>query len=142
MPVGSARVTLNDVRRVLVVQEGSASPGLLTGLARYGFRVVVAGGARAGNEIVQRVPLRAVVCAFRLAGRSGIWLLEQVRDLQPRAQRIMIIDDPRIDINRLRANDICHCAVTTPFKPARVLDLLAGVPDLTSMERTPIVSPG
>ncbi len=86
------------------------------------------------------MPLHAAVAHYRLGDRSGVWLLDQVRSIQPKAQRILVADDPRIDSDRLRLHGIVHSCLPSGFLPARLADALGGVPDSLPVETTPIVS--
>ena len=123
----------------MLVQPGGAPPALLNSIGRYGFRVVVAASAEAALDVAGRFPFRAVVTTYRLSGRSGVWLFEQVRQLQPNAQRVLVVDDPRLDIARLLKRGICHTWVDAPLQAGRLLDRLAGVPDRAPEEATPVV---
>lgn len=130
-----------DSVKVLLVQTGGPDALLLSTLSRYGLRVVVGGSAAAALEIASRVAIRSIVADYRLSDRSGVWLLEQVRAKAPAIQRILVTDEPRLDLERLRDNGVCHGTLRRPFDPGRLLDLLAGVPIRTDLDVTPIVSP-
>lgn len=126
---------------MLLVQAGGPGVRLLTALSRYGLRLVVGGNAVAAMEIAARIPLRAIVADYRLPDRSGVWLLQQMRIRHAEVQRVLVADDPRLDVSRLLENGICHAAMAHPFAPDALIDVLAGVPRHADRDDTPIVTP-
>jgi DNA-binding NtrC family response regulator len=128
------------VPSVLLVQDGGPTPAVLSALARYGYRTLVAGGAHSGLAIAGRRELLAVVSTYRLCNRSGVWLFEELKALQPTAMRILAYDDPRLDVDRLVTAGVCHRVVGFPIVPSLLIDVLAGVPETAAVDRTPIVS--
>jgi len=138
-PDASAMALYFGAMKVMLVQAGGPPGGLLGCLSRYGLRVVVGDSAAAALELVERVPLRAVVADYHLPDRSGVWLLRQVRDRLPGVQRILTVDEPRIDIDRLVSHGICHAGLRRPYDPTTMLDVLAGVPQREEFDETPVV---
>ena len=122
------------------MQDGGPTRPVLSALARYGYRTLVAGGAHSGLAIAQRTELLAVVSTYRLSNRSGVWLFEELKGVQPSTMRVLCFDDPRLDIDRLVAARVCHAVVGFPIVPALLIDVLAGVPETAAVDRTPVVS--
>lgn len=94
--------------KVLVVRGKDAAPNLIAQLARRGFQVAGADSGTTAMEMLRRVRIDAVIADHRLeGGRSGIWLLEQVRQLSPQMPRILFAADDRIDPDRLVERGVC-----------------------------------
>jgi DNA-binding NtrC family response regulator len=125
--------------KVLIVERGDPPRGVVGILARYGCGLAVVHDAEAGVELLQRIAVDVIVTRYHLAGRSGVWLLQRAARLQPTAMRVMVSDDPRVDVHRLRRNHVCHASLPFPYRPQMLIELLAGVPTSVTADDSSVV---
>jgi DNA-binding NtrC family response regulator len=125
--------------KVLIVERGDPPAGLVGVLARYGCGLALVHDAESAIAVLQRIVVDVVVTRYHLPDRSGVWLLQRAARMQPTAMRVMVSDDPRVDMIRLRRNYVCHASLSFPYRPQMLIELLAGVPSSVTSDDSSVV---
>jgi DNA-binding NtrC family response regulator len=85
-----ARPESDTARRILVVDDEPTQLRSLRRILQGGYRVDTAVGAVAAASLLAATRYDAVITDYDMPGYDGVWLLEQVARMYPRAQRVLI----------------------------------------------------
>jgi CheY-like chemotaxis protein len=125
--------------KVLIVEPEDPPAGVVGLLARYGCGLAVVHDAESAIELLKRIAVDVVVARYRLPGRSGVWLMQRAARMQPTAMRVVVGDDPRLDIRRLRRNHVCHASLPFRYRAETLIELLAGVPSSVTADDSSVM---
>ena len=125
--------------KVMIVEPGDPPTGVVGILARFGCGLVLMHDAESAADLLGRIAIDVVVARYHLPGRSGVWLLQRAERVQPMAMRILVADDPRLDLGRLRGNGICHASLPYPYRPDMLIESLVGIPTSVTIDDSSVL---
>ncbi len=103
-------------RLLLVDGDPEARTALRHGLAER-FDVVEASNATDALALIDVRWFSIVLTAYELGDRDGVWLLEQVRERQPLARRVLMSKRGVPNVRGLRDAGVIELFVAKPVKP-------------------------
>lgn len=125
--------------KVLIVEPGDPRAGVVGILARFGCGLVVVHDAESAADLLHRIAVDVVVARYHLPRRSGVWLLQRAARLQQTAMRILVGDDPRLDLGKLRRSYVCHATLPFPYRPETLVELLVGIPSSVMVDDSSVM---
>ncbi len=110
------RAPRSRFRLLLVDGEPEARSSLRQGLAER-FDIVEASNATDALALIDVRWFSIVLTSFELSDRDGVWLLEQVRERQPLARRVLMSKRGVPNVRGLRDAGVIELFMAKPVNP-------------------------
>lgn len=126
------------MKRLLLVDDDAMLLKAMSRQLSLHFLVTVATGPLVGLELVRAETFDAVISDHEMPEMMGDAFLEQVRELQPGAKRLLMSGGTKADVSGLLSRGVIHHFLAKPFTPEQAQAALAeptvtwfDVPDFT-----------
>lgn len=114
IPLSTANDTSSPQPCLLLVDDDQLCRSGLARMLKPYFQVIHAGSAGEAITVLESTTVDTILTDFNMPGQDGLWLLEQVRSMQPDVRRVLMSGQEIPSAPELIEAGVLHAFVTKP----------------------------